>query len=69
MPFIEVAGEDGTNMERAFAGRPEVFAAWQQLLAAVKATLDALGVQPDASYSDLPIEFRESLTVGRPIET
>ena len=31
-------------------------------------TLDALGVAPDAAYADLPSEFRESLTVGRPIE-
>jgi uncharacterized peroxidase-related enzyme len=32
-------------------------------------TLDALGVAPDATYADLPSEFREPLTVGRPIET
>ncbi len=32
-------------------------------------TLDALGVVPDAAYADLPSEFREGLTVGRPIET
>jgi uncharacterized peroxidase-related enzyme len=32
-------------------------------------TLDALGVVPDASYAELPSEFREALTVGRPIET
>jgi uncharacterized peroxidase-related enzyme len=32
-------------------------------------TLDALGVAPDAAYVDLPPEFREALTVGRPIET
>jgi uncharacterized peroxidase-related enzyme len=32
-------------------------------------TLDALGVAPDAAYTDLPQEFREALTVGRPIET
>ena len=32
-------------------------------------TLDALGVQPDSNYSELPAEFREALTVGRPIET
>jgi uncharacterized peroxidase-related enzyme len=32
-------------------------------------TLDALGVAPDAAYTDLPPEFREALTVGRPIET
>jgi uncharacterized peroxidase-related enzyme len=30
-------------------------------------TLDALGVEPDAAYADLPSEFREALTVGRPI--
>ena len=32
-------------------------------------TLDALGAAPDAAYLDLPPEFREALTVGRPIET
>jgi uncharacterized peroxidase-related enzyme len=32
-------------------------------------TLDALGVLPDAAYAELPSEFREALTVGRPIET
>ncbi|HLY85171.1 MAG TPA: hypothetical protein VKO84_01480 [Gaiellaceae bacterium] len=30
-------------------------------------TLDALGVQPDASFADLDPAFREALTVGRPI--
>ena len=29
-----------TNMERAFAARPEVFAAWQQLNGAIKAGMD-----------------------------
>ena len=32
-------------------------------------TLDALGVAPDAIYAELPEQFREALTVGRPIET
>ena len=31
-------------------------------------TLDALGAAPDAAYADLPVEFREALTVGRPVE-
>jgi alkylhydroperoxidase family enzyme len=31
-------------------------------------TLDALGVQPDAAYSELPPSFTEPSTVGRPIE-
>jgi len=30
-------------------------------------TLDALGVQPDASYRELDPELRDALTVGRPI--
>ena len=30
-------------------------------------TLDALGLQPDAAYSELPPSFTEPLTVGRPI--
>ena len=40
MPFVEVPGGDGTNLERAFAARPEVYAAWRQLVEAVKATSD-----------------------------
>ena len=31
-------------------------------------TLDALGVQPDADYAELPPSFVEASTVGRPIE-
>ncbi|HEY2310383.1 MAG TPA: hypothetical protein VGH46_04615 [Gaiellaceae bacterium] len=170
MAFVDVPDGDGTNMERAFALRPEVYAAWRQLVEAVKAssderryelatlaaarrlrssycslahgkvlaekfydleavpalpdglddadrvimafaeqvvadataiteadveqlrgyglsdgeifdvvlaatircffskTLDALGVQPDASFAELDPAFREPLTVGRPIE-
>ena len=30
-------------------------------------TLDALGVEPDAAYHDLPVPLGEALTVGRPI--
>jgi uncharacterized peroxidase-related enzyme len=30
-------------------------------------TLDALGVRPDASYSELEPELREALVIGRPI--
>jgi hypothetical protein len=30
-------------------------------------TLDALGVRPDKSYSELDPELREALVVGRPI--
>ena len=171
MPFIEVPEGDGANLERAFAAHPEVYAAWRQLVEAVKATsderryelatlaaarrlrssycslahgkvlaekfygfeavpglpdglddadrsimafaeqvvadataitqadvdelrahgltdgeifdvvlaatircffsktLDALGVQPDASFAELDPAFREALAVGRPIET
>jgi alkylhydroperoxidase family enzyme len=32
-------------------------------------TLDALGVQPDASYRELDPAFRDAMTVGRPIAT
>jgi alkylhydroperoxidase family enzyme len=31
-------------------------------------TLDAAGVQPDASFRELPADVREPLVVGRPIE-
>jgi alkylhydroperoxidase family enzyme len=170
MAFIDVPDGEGANMQRAFALRPDVFAAWQQLNGAIKApadlrryelatlaaarrlrssycalahgkvlaeqfydyatvsklpdglddadravmafaekvvddatsitqadvdelrrhglsdaevcdvalaaaarcffskTLDALGVQPDADYAELPPSFVEASTVGRPIE-
>ena len=40
MAFIETSGGEGSNFERAFARRPEVFAAWQQLNGAIKASSD-----------------------------
>ena len=40
MAFIEIPDGQGANFERAFARRPEVFAAWQQLNGAIKATSD-----------------------------
>ena len=40
MAFIQTAEGDGMNFERAFALRPQVLAAWQQLNAAIKATSD-----------------------------
>jgi alkylhydroperoxidase family enzyme len=40
MAFIELPEGDGANLERAFALRPEVYAAWRQLVTAVKATSD-----------------------------
>jgi alkylhydroperoxidase family enzyme len=40
MPFIDVPDGDGSNMEQLFELRPEAFAAWQQLVTAVKATSD-----------------------------
>jgi alkylhydroperoxidase family enzyme len=40
MAFIDVPDGDGDNMERLFELRPEVLAAWQQLVGAVKATSD-----------------------------
>jgi alkylhydroperoxidase family enzyme len=40
MPFIGVPDGDGTNMERLFELRPQVYAAWRELLTAVKATAD-----------------------------
>jgi alkylhydroperoxidase family enzyme len=40
MAFIEVPDGEGANLERAFALRPEVYAAWRQLVEAVKATSD-----------------------------
>jgi alkylhydroperoxidase family enzyme len=40
MAFIGVPDGDGPNMERAFAARPEVYAAWRQLVTAVVAASD-----------------------------
>jgi alkylhydroperoxidase family enzyme len=40
MPFIDVPEGDGDNLERVFELRPEVYAAWRQLVTAVKATSD-----------------------------
>ena len=40
MPFIDVPDGGGTNMEQLFELRPEAYAAWRQLVTAVKATSD-----------------------------
>jgi alkylhydroperoxidase family enzyme len=40
MAFIDVPAGEGANLERAFALRPEVYAAWRQLVTAVKETSD-----------------------------
>jgi alkylhydroperoxidase family enzyme len=40
MAFIDVPDGEGSNLERAFALRPEVYAAWRQLATAVKETSD-----------------------------
>lgn len=40
MPFIDVPDGDGDNLERLFDLRPEVYAAWRQLVTAVKRTSD-----------------------------
>ena len=39
MAFIET-GDTGTNFERVFASRPEVYAAWRQLVTAIQANMD-----------------------------
>jgi alkylhydroperoxidase family enzyme len=40
MPFISVPEGEGTNLERLFALRPDVYEAWRQLVTAVKANSD-----------------------------
>jgi alkylhydroperoxidase family enzyme len=40
MAFIDVPDGDGDNLERLFDLRPAVYAAWRQLVTAVKATSD-----------------------------
>lgn len=41
MPFVDVPeGDGGSNFERLFELRPDVYAAWRQLVTAVKATSD-----------------------------
>src|SRR3954466_7452660 len=39
MAFIET-GDTGTNFERVFASRPEVYAAWRALVTAIQANMD-----------------------------
>lgn len=39
MAFIET-GSEGKNLERAFAARPEVYAAWQRLNGSIKEGMD-----------------------------
>ena len=39
MAFLET-GDSGTNFERVFASRPEVYAAWRQLVTAIQANMD-----------------------------
>jgi uncharacterized peroxidase-related enzyme len=40
MAFIETTDSPAANYERAFLLRPQVYAAWQQLLAAIKANIE-----------------------------
>jgi uncharacterized peroxidase-related enzyme len=40
MAFVDDAADAGTNYERALAHRPDVYAAWQRLNAAIKESLD-----------------------------
>ena len=40
MPFIDVPDGDAPNLARAFALRPDVLGAWQELNGAIKATAD-----------------------------
>jgi alkylhydroperoxidase family enzyme len=38
--FVDVPDGEGPNLQRAFALRPDVFAAWQELNGAIKASAD-----------------------------
>jgi uncharacterized peroxidase-related enzyme len=40
MAFIELPDRDGTNFERAFSHRPDVYAAWRGLVGAITANMD-----------------------------
>jgi alkylhydroperoxidase family enzyme len=40
MPYIDVPDGDGDNLERLFTLRPDVYAAWVELVTAVRATSD-----------------------------
>jgi alkylhydroperoxidase family enzyme len=40
MPYVDVPDGEGSNLERAFELRPEVYAAWRQLVDAVRANID-----------------------------
>jgi alkylhydroperoxidase family enzyme len=64
-----VSAEDVGKLRELGLSDPEIF----DIVAAAAArcffskTLDALGVQADAHYSELPPELREALVTGRPI--
>jgi len=45
MPFIEIPDGEEPNLQRAFASRPEVFEAWQQLNGAIKESSDFRGYE------------------------
>jgi hypothetical protein len=53
---------DVPNYTRAFSHRPDVYTAWQQLGAALKANMDL------RRYAELEPGIRGALEVGRPIE-
>ena len=57
MPFIDVSDGGGANMERAFAARPEVYAAWRQLVEAVKATSDERRYELATLAADLRLRY------------
>jgi len=82
MAFVELdRSTDQPNHGRAFAHGPAVYArsasttprSWTSSSPPRRCffskTLDALGVQPDASYHELDAALRDALTVGRPIES
>jgi uncharacterized peroxidase-related enzyme len=79
MELSDRVAADATSIERADVDRLRAHGLSDaEILDAILAaaarcffskTLDAAGVQPDARYAELEPQLRETLTVGRPIET
>ena len=77
MAFVELVAADATSVTEEDVDRLRSFGLDDGEIVSVVAaaaarcffskSLDALGVQPDASYVSVEPELREALVVGRPI--
>jgi hypothetical protein len=70
MAFLAPAAEGPIpNYERVFGHRPHVYAAWQQLNGAIKASMDPRRYELATLAASAPLDpaLQQALTVGRPI--